>query len=177
MGYSPDRHHRKSIRLKEYDYKKEGKYYITICTINRECLLGDISDGKMILNEYGNIVLKSWKWLSEQYSYITLDETVIMPNHLHGIIIITNLCRGGSRTAPTGEDIKYKPLGRLIGAFKTVSTKNINQIRNMPEIPFWQRNYYERIIRDEKDLNKIREYIKNNPLKWELDEENLNRKK
>ncbi|HHT9139412.1 MAG TPA: transposase, partial [Candidatus Tripitaka californicus] len=82
-----------------------------------------------------------------------------------------NDCRGGSRTAPTN-GIKHKPLGRLIGAFKTVSTKRFNEIRNASRIPIWQRNYYEHIIRNEDKLNRIREYIINNPLQWQFDREN-----
>ena len=102
-----------------------------------------------------------------------MDEWAAMPNHFHGIIAITNgdgsSRTGGSRTAPTG---KTKSLGSLIGAIKTVSTKQINIIRNNPGCPVWQRNYYERVIRNETELAAAREYIVNNPLKWELDKEN-----
>ncbi len=90
-----------------------------------------------------------------------------MPNHFHGIVFLLDDRRGGSRTAPT----KRKPLGRLIGAFKTVSTQRINEIRNTPGSPVWQRNYYEHVIRNETDLEEIREYIQNNPLEW-LEDEN-----
>ena len=134
---------------------------MTICTQNRECLFGEITDGKMVLNDDGRMVADSWEWLAEQYDHVSLDDCVVMPNHLHGIIVIIDGFRGGSRTAPTG---KRKSLGRLIGAFKTVSTKQINQIRKTPGAKLWQRNYYEHIIRDKNDLNRIRKYIVNNPL-------------
>jgi len=121
----------------------------------------------MILNEYGTIISETWQWLSEQYQYIQLHEWIIMPNHLHGIIEYCAVGRGGSRTAPT--ITKRKPLGRIIGAFKTVSTKQINKIQNTPGNKLWQRNYWEHVIRDEKDLNRIQQYIINNPLKWTED--------
>ena len=169
MTYDPDIHHRRSIRLEGYDYSQAGAYYVTICTHNRECVFGEITDRQMVLNDAGRMVADSWEWLAEQYDHLSLDECVVMPNHLHGIIVIIDGCRGGSRTAPTG---KRKSLGRLIGAFKTVSTKQINQIRKTPGMKLWQRNYYEHIIRNENELKRIREYIANNPMKWEFDREN-----
>jgi REP element-mobilizing transposase RayT len=131
----------------------------------------------MQLNIYGKIAETSWQWLSQTYDYVESDELIIMPNHLHGIIfispdnIISTDCRGGSRTAPTGER-KIKPIGRLIGAFKTISTKQINFNRKTSGVPFWQRNFYEHVIRDDHALNRIREYITTNPLRWDLDREN-----
>lgn len=164
MTFNPDIHHRRSIRLKHYDYSQAGTYFVTICTHNKECLFGDVRNGEMLLNECGQFAWKGWEWLANQYEYTDIDEFVIMPNHLHGILII-NDCAGGSLTARTS-----KPLGSLIGAYKTVSSKQINLIRNTPGISVWQRNYYEHIIRSEQEMNKIREYIINNPLNWESDE-------
>jgi len=162
-------HNRHSIRLKDYDYSQAGTCFITICVQNRECLLGEIVGDEMQLSEFGKTVAECWEWLPQQYSYLELDYWVIMPNHLHGIIVIDEDRRGGSRTAPT---MTRKPLGRLIGAFKTVSTKQINEFRHTPGQTFWQRNYYEHIIRNETDLNQTRQYIVNNPLQWALDPEN-----
>ena len=145
---------------------------MTICTRNRESLLGEIVEGEMILNEYGRVVAGCWVWLAKQYPYVELDEWVMMPNHAHGIVILSEMAgsrRGGSRTAPT------KSLGRLVGAFKTVSTKRINQMRHTPGAPVWQRNYYEHIIRDEDELNRLRQYILDNPVQWEMDENNPDR--
>ncbi len=167
MKYDPDFHHRRSIRIPRYDYSSPGMYFITICTNNRELLFGDIVDGEMVLNEYGNIISETWQWLDVHYKFIQLHEWIIMPNHLHGIIEYCADCRGGSRIAPTVT--KIKPLGRIIGVFKTVSTKQINNINKTPGQKLWQRNYWEQVIRDENDLNRIREYIINNPLKWPED--------
>lgn len=168
-------HRRRSIRLHGYDYSQTGAYFVTICTQNRECLFGEIVDGDMRLNETGRIVADSWEWLAEQYDHVSLDEYVVMPNHAHGIIVITDDCRGGSRTAltrtaPTG---KRKPIGRLIGAFKTISTKRVNESRQTPGTQLWQRNYWEHIVRNEPELNRIQEYIHNNPAQWELDSLNV----
>jgi putative transposase len=162
---------RRSLRLSGYDYSQVGAYFITIGVKCRQCLLGSILNNQTQLNPYGKIAEYSWNWLSQAYQYVELDEWVIMPNHFHGIIIILENCRGGSRTAPTGES-KRKPLGRLIGVFKTISTKQINFIRKTRGVPFWQRNFYEHVIRDDHSLNRIREYIVTNPLRWHMDREN-----
>jgi REP element-mobilizing transposase RayT len=158
---------RHSIRLKEYDYSQAGAYFVTLCTKNRKFILGDTIDGIMQLNNSGLIIAETWQWLSEQYPYVELDTCVVMPNHFHAIILILDDRRGGSRTAPT----MRKPLGRLIGAFKTVSTKQINALRGAPGQLVWQRNYYEHVICNEIDPEETREYIQNNPLKW-LEDEN-----
>lgn len=102
MKYDPARHHRRSIRLKGYDYTQMGAYFVTICAQNRECLFGDVVDGEMRLNDAEGIVAESWQWLATQHDYVELDAWIIMPNHLHGIIVITDNGGGGSRTAPTG---------------------------------------------------------------------------
>ena len=162
-----NRHNRQSIRLKGYDYAQAGAYYVTVCVQDRKCPFGNVNDGKMMSNDAGKIVNDSWRWLGDQYEYVELDEFIVMPNHIHGIICVNDAGRGGSRTAPT---IKRKPLGRLIGAFKTVSTKQINITRQTSGNQLWQRNYYEHIIRGEDDLIRIREYIINNPARWEQDD-------
>ena len=176
MKYNPKIHHRRSIRLPGYDYSRAGAYFITICTQNRVHLFGEIMDGKMILNDAGKIVGKQWQWLESQYGHVILDAFVVMPNHLHGIIVISDVDtrRGGSRTAPTTSRTAptIKPLGRLVGAFKTTSTKQINNMRNTPGEKLWQRNYWEHIIRNENEYRRIAEYIRNNPAKWEMDKLN-----
>jgi putative transposase len=141
VRYDRFSHHRKSIRLKGWDYTRPGIYYITMCTKDRVCLFGEIKNNKMILDKYGRIVDKIWRELEEKYAYVQLDAYHIMPNHFHGIIIYKKwydvICRGGSRTASTYGDLKSpntqikqrrKSLGRLIGAFKTMTTKQINII-------------------------------------------------
>ena len=192
----PEIYDRQSIRLEGYDYSQAGAYFVTICVRDKRCLLGDVADGKSVPNDLGAVVSESWNWLAERYDYVRMDEWVVMPNHLHGIVLITNEDRrggsrtaqgsdgphheeGGSRTAPTETDsgrslgpAKRKPLGRLVGAFKTVSTKCINEIRGSAGAAFWQRNFHEHIVRDQTELNLIREYIAGNPAAWETDREN-----
>jgi REP element-mobilizing transposase RayT len=179
MKYCPDKHHRRSVRLPGYDYSQNGAYFITICTQNRECIFGEIEDDAMRLSDAGQIAADSWRWLARQYDHVVLDEWEIMPNHLHAIIVISDDCRGdsraggsqtgGSRTAPTR---RPKPLGRLIGAYKTVSTKRINELVHTPGARIWQCNYYEHIIRNDDELNRIRQYIIENPARWGIDREN-----
>ncbi|WP_222842613.1 transposase [Thermoflavifilum thermophilum] len=169
--------------MRGYDYSSAGAYFITICTHNRECLFGDIVDGEMRLNEWGRIVEWTWYDLPNHVANITLDIFVVMPNHFHGIIIITDTVvgagsvgagsvRAGSEPAPTPANTIQKRYGlpEIIRQFKTFSARRINEHRQTPGQPVWQRNYYEHIIRDDDDLNRIREYIINNPLKWESDE-------
>lgn len=168
MPYRPQHHCRRSLRLPGYDYTQPGAYFVTVCVRGAAGLLGQVADGTVALSDWGQVAAESWAWLEEQYPYVTLDAWVVMPNHLHGILIITDdpgHGRGRSRTAPTtptatmvptattnGGTPKRKPLGRLIGAFKTVSTKRINQMRGTPGSPFWQRGFCEHIVRDENDL-------------------------
>ena len=130
-------------------------------------MFGVIDDGEMRLNEIGTMVKHMWEWLPKQYSYVSIDEFVVMPNHFHGILTITDDCAGGSRTAPTE---KCKSLGRLVGVFKTVTAKRFNETLGTPGRKFWQRNYYEHIIRGDDDYRRIAEYIQTNPLNWKSDE-------
>ncbi|MDD2923411.1 MAG: hypothetical protein PHQ36_14090 [Anaerolineales bacterium] len=174
MKFDPQKHHRRSIRLQGYDYSQAGAYFVTIVAWQREMLFGEIVNGIMVLNDFGKIVAEKWLWLESQYEYVELGAWVIMPNHRHGILIIHD-GRGGSRTAPT-TPIRPKPLGGLIGAFKTVSTKHINLLRDTEGQVVWQRNYYEHIIRNESEMNRITRYIESNPSMWMDDDENPNRK-
>jgi putative transposase len=163
--------HRRLTRLKEYDYSQPGAYFITICTKKRECLFGEIEDGQMRINDLGEIVQLSWLDLPRHYLNLQLDAFVIMPNHVHGIIVVEDV-GAGLKPAPTVLENKKYPLSEIVRAFKTFSSKGINKLRNMPRKPVWQRNYYEHIIRKDESLNKIREYIETNPLRWALDREN-----
>jgi len=189
MKYNPQIHHRRSIRLQGYDYSQNGAYYVTLCTQNRECLFGEIVKGQMILNEYGKIVEQCWNDLPDHYNNIELDAYVIMPNHFHGIILITDNVDNVDNVRAIHElPIHELPrqqqkqrqqqrrkmlLPKIVGRFKMNSAKQINQMRNTPGISVWQRNYYEHIIRDEKSLENIRNYIINNPAKWQDDDYNL----
>jgi putative transposase len=157
--------HRRSIRLKGYDYSQPGGYFVTLCIKERKRLLGDIRNGKIFLNDTGKIVKFTWLDLPQHNPNIELDEFIIMPNHMHGIFHIVG---AGSEPAPT----KTHGLPEIIRQFKTFSAKRINTLNKHSGMPFWQRNYYERIIRNDHDLNRIREYITYNPFQWDSDPEN-----
>jgi len=165
---------RKQSRLKGYDYAQEGAYFVTICTFGQMCLFGNIVDGKMTLNVTGKIVRVEWLKTPIVRSNITLDEFVVMPNHVHGIIVINrNTRRGVMHYAPTNQ-LRYPSqiIGSIIRGFKSAITKRINEICNLPTRFAWQRNYDDHIIRNIVDLNHVRQYINNNPIKWDLDRNN-----
>jgi putative transposase len=173
--YDPEIHHRRSLRLKEFDYSQVGAYFITICTQNREQLFGEIDDtqARMVLNEFGIIVRDVWDQTQKHYPDITLDTYVIMPNHFHGIIIVgagssRPLSQGPSKQK--GREDPAPTVGNILGYFKYQSTKQINAARNAGFQKLWQRNYYDHVIRDDDDLNRIHEYIENNPANWLQDE-------
>jgi len=173
---------RKRNRLQGYNYSEEGWYFVTICVQDMESYFGRIENEKMYLNEFGGIVNQQWLWLAQQYEYVILDEYIVMPNHFHGIITIDNdrdhvgtgrdlsLHDDGRDASQRGDVRKVKSLSALIGAFKTTSSKLIHKT-NTPSFA-WQRSFYDRIIRDEMALNNIRNYIYNNPFKWEFDRNN-----
>ena len=147
---------------------------MTICTRNKEFIFGDVVDGVMHLNEFGQLVEREWLKTSEMRDDVELDEQIVMPNHIHGIIMIKR--RGVSQYAPTKAVFRSqsRTLGAIVRGFKSVVTKKINIIRNTSGSPVWQRNYYEHIIRNDDELNQVREYINNNPLQWQFDRENPN---
>lgn len=186
MSYNPDIHHRRSIRLKGYDYSSDGAYFVTICAWQRECLFGDIVNGEMQLNDYGLAVDAVWCDLPERFNHVSLDEYVIMPNHFHGIILLTDTVGAIPTGRPIvdyadkgGRAVGVAPTGPVSGSiaaimaqFKSNVTKRLNSFRNNPGCPVWQRNYYERVIRNDNELARAREYIHNNPMRWEIDENN-----
>lgn len=176
--YNPKLHHRKSIRLKEYDYSNPWWYHVTICTDKHINIFGQISNAKMLLNDFGSIAEQCWKTIPKHFPNTELDYYVIMPNHIHGIVIINYSLNNGRSKAyppPASNQSKFgkpKPgsLPTIIGSFKSAVSKQINLLKGNSGKSFWQRNYYERIIRNDKELYNIRRYIELNPLKWELDE-------
>jgi len=193
MKFDPEKHHRRSIRLPDYNYAQSGAYFVTICTHQKQCWFGDIKQSKMQINQIGQIVMQEWLKSSEIRQEIELDEWVLMPNHLHGIVWIKNQAEdqkkglnseGLNSEGLNSEGLHRKPLriekiclksrslGSFINGFKCSVTRCINRIRNNSDIPFWQRNYYESVIRDEQDLSNIRQYIYDNPQNWENDAEN-----
>jgi len=207
--YDPKIHHRRSIRLKGYDYSQAGAYFVTICVHQRECLLGNVVNGEMQLSRFGKIVSYTWMDLPKHYPHIILDEFCIMPNHVHFVVVLTDNGRDGSSrlskvslparrdgscgitktssstsiplpetslpAQETHPDNRH-PLSEVIRAFKSFSAKRINALQKTTGNPFWQKNYYEHIIRNDRAWNAIAWYIFNNPLNWQLDRDNLQNK-
>jgi len=210
--YDPQIHHRRSIRLKGYDYSQAGAYFVTICVHQRECLLGDVVNGEMRLSRFGKIVHYAWLDLPKHYPHVILDAFCIMPNHVHFVIVLIDDGRDGSfklsqvslparrdgsrglaessqitrtllseealpaqETHPYAQPIRH-PLSEVIRAFKSFSAKRINTLRRTTYAPFWQKNYYEHIIRNDRAWNAIAWYIINNPLNWQMDRDNLQNK-
>ncbi len=176
MPYNPQIHHRKSIRLKGYDYSQAGLYFITICTQNRECLFGNIINGEMILNAAGKMVNHWYYELQNKFNDIKCHAMVVMPNHFH--CIVENV-GADLRVCPNnaddilGEHIG-SPLRDVIRWFKTMTTNNyMRGVKQQDWIPFdgklWQRNYWEHIIRNPNEYQRIAQYIINNPQQWEND--------
>jgi REP element-mobilizing transposase RayT len=161
-------HKRKSIRLKEYNYSQPGEYFVTICTQGHEYTFGKIIDGEMQLSKVGKVVKECWEKIPAHFKNAELDSYIIMPNHLHGIIIICECNSRGEVTSP----LHMPMLGQIIAYFKYQSTKLVNEMYGTPGKKCWQRNYYDRIIRNEKELNTIRDYIANNIVTWVPDKEN-----
>ncbi|MDZ7371262.1 MAG: transposase [candidate division KSB1 bacterium] len=185
--YDPTRHHRRSIRLKGYDYTQPGAYFITICTHERAHVFGAVADGTMRLNDAGRIAAQCWRDIPAHFPHVKLDAFVIMPNHVHGVLWIMDDDDNGDdvgarhaaplpAAAPPHTEQFGKPvpgsIPTVVRSFKSAATQRINAWRGTPGAPIWQRNYYEHIIRDERALNAIRCYIQENPLRWHLDREN-----
>ena len=173
-------HRHRSIRLKGYDYAQAGAYFVTICTHSQGCLLGEIVDGEIVLGSYGKFAKACFEGIPQHFAHAEVDAFVVMPNHLHGIIFVANGTEvGAQHAAPLRKEASPRPtpgsLSTIVRSFKSASTKRINELRGAPGTPVWQRNYYEHVIRNERELDKIREYIATNPLRWTLDGENPQR--
>ncbi len=187
MGrYDPDRHHRRSIRLPGYDYASAGGYFVTICAQDRECLFGEVVDGEMRLNDAGRMVEAVWESLPERFPGLVLDILVVMPNHVHGVIFLDGDAHGDGvqgdhkdrpYTARHAAGTGHGTVSRIMQAFKSITaTEYVRGVKEQGWPAFggrvWQRNYYEHVIRNDEDLDSIREYIANNPARWHLDREN-----
>ncbi len=192
MPYDPDVHRRRSIRLKGYDYSQAGAYFVTICAEGRSAPFGSVVDGEMVPNAAGRMAQTIWEELPGRFPTMHCDCCVVMPNHLHAVVVLVGAPlvgaphlhgnapasvspRAGTRPAPTGPR-----LGDTIAAFKSLTTNEYaRRVRSSGWPPFqgrlWQHNYYEHIIRTEAALDTIREYIAINPLRWHLDHENPDR--
>jgi len=183
MKYAPNIHHRKSIRLRGYDYSSAGMYFITPCVQNRICIFGEIQNGEIILNQFGQIEYDQWYLLPERFPNVDFDEFIVMPNHVHGIIILRN--DGATLVVAQNEtvdnDIRATvkvatnpTIGDIVGAYKSLVVHHcLEYIKpNCPEKrlgKLWQRNYWEHIIRTDNDYKRIADYIKNNLKKWNND--------
>jgi putative transposase len=188
MKDDSQKHNRRSIRLKGYDYTQPGAYFVTLCTVQREEIFGEVVNGEMRLNPLGEIVREEWMKTAEIRSNVELhaDEFVIMPNHVHGIVWIVEstsvgATRGSNESASAGATQRVAPtkgsrtlvpgsLGAILGQFKSITAKRINALRETSGVAVWQRNYYEHIIRNENELENIWDYIDTNPLRWQEDQ-------
>ena len=194
MKFDPEKYHRRSIRLAGYNYSEFGYYFITICTENRLCLFGEIKNDEMILNDLGKIVEEEWLNTEKIRPNVELNEFVVMPNHIHGIVIIKYKMEIGGRGVlqyarnnkqgeyQSGGEYQFAPttrlrsptqtIGSIIRGFKSATAKRINIYRGFIA-PVWQRNYYEHIIRAENDYNSICRYIMLNSSMWVRDRNNI----
>jgi REP element-mobilizing transposase RayT len=172
MNPVAEKHRRRAIRLREYDYRQPGAYFITVVAHRRAVLFGEIEGGETRLNEFGQIVERAWTDLPEHYLNVQCDAFVVMPNHIHGIIVLGEPIVGaGFKPAPT----RRHGLPEIVRALKTFSARRINNLRHTPGASVWQRNYYEHVVRNDGELRRVREYILNNSLDWENDRENPSR--
>jgi len=160
MPYDPQKHHRRSIRLRDYDYSHPGAYFVTVCAYQKTPHFGEIQDAVMLLNTSGQIAQNCWEELPGKLSMIALDAFIIMPDHVHGILIMRKDRRGQS---PEWED--RTTLGAVIRLYKASVTHQVHVALGSNIGPIWQRNYYERVIRDAAELDNVRRYITENPLR------------
>ena len=198
MLLAENKNNRRSIRLKEYDYSQIGAYFVTICSSRKRIIFGDIKNGIMGLSEAGIIAYECWNDLPNHFPNIELDEISIMPNHIHFIVIIDKDIRRGAACSAQNDakfragaalhyaqtDVKSQEgaasraptggsLSAIVGSYKSAVTNKINKMYERSGISIWQRNYYEHIIRNGKELNATRKYIQLNPANWEQDKEYL----
>ena len=176
--YNPQKHNRQSNRLRGYDYTQSGAYFVTMVTYQRACLFGEIVEGEMRLNELGQIADDCWRAIPDHFDRVELGAYVVMPNHVHGIILIneTNADVGATHESPQ-PDPPQRPrgpipgsLGAIIGSYKSAVSRRIGQEYDIAGI--WQRNYHDRIIRNRRELDAIWRYIEANPANWDADNEN-----
>jgi REP element-mobilizing transposase RayT len=159
VSYNPD-HHRRSIRLRGHDYAQAGAFFVTLCVQGRICLFGHVADGVVELTDIGRIVAEEWERTPALRPNVELDEFIVMPDHVHGIVIITQ--RDDGATPPDATNTLRSPahtIGAIMRGFKGAVVRRVGR-------PIWQRNYYEHIIRSEAALDRIRQYIADNPARW-----------
>lgn len=173
MKYNPEIHHRRSIRLRDFDYSSPRAYFVTICTWKRECTMGEVVEGKVILSATGKIVQDAWLELPKRFPTISLDSFEVMPNHLHGVIHQGAINRAPTESRPVGAQFIAPKLGEIIRTFKALVTQRARAAGI--DVFAWQRNYYEHVVRNDEELSRVRQYIEENPLRWEDDENHPDR--
>jgi putative transposase len=176
MGHNQNLPQRRSIRLPDYDYAQPGAYFVTVVAHGHLCIFGNVTDGCVILSDIGKIVEETWREIPKHFSNVTNEHVVIMPNHVHGVIVIDTYSvrarhaspvRGESKDYPHG--VKPHSLGAIVGSFKSSVTKKIHKMRRFENRMIWHRNYYEHVIRDETDYQRVLDYIETNPQNWQND--------
>ena len=174
MSFSNSKKRRRnSLRLQGYDYSQEGAYFVTIVTWQREMLFGEVVGGEIVLSEIGKIVREEWERTPIIRREVELGAYVVMPNHFHAIVIFNEHAVGATGRSPLRpHGPKPKSLGALMAGFKSSVTKRINTLHNSPGVPVWQRNYHDRIIRNQREMSRIWDYIESNPINWTDDKEN-----
>jgi len=177
MPYDPAVHHRRSIRPRGYDYAQNGAYFVTVCTHAHACLFGAVENGAVSLSALGAVIERLWEKLAVPAAGVFLDEFVVMPNHFHGIIVIGRTASPSKVADPRVAAVRSAALSgtvpgsfpAIVQTFKSVSTRRAHGMGLNAALLLWQRNYYEHVIRDEPELTRIRHYIVENPMRWELD--------
>lgn len=168
--YNPQKHHRRSVRLRGYDYSQPGAYFVTLNVRDGECVLGDVVDGHMQWTALGRIVNDFWAQVPVRFPHVSIDQQIVMPNHAHAIIIIHE----GAEGAITAPRQNRPTLGQIVAFYKYETTTQINDLCGNDPMPFWQRSFYEHIIRNQRALEAVRKYIADNPFNWELDQDHPN---
>ena len=183
MRYDPDKHHRRSIRLRGYDYSQPGAYFVTICVQRRQCLFGEIVGEEMRLNDAGHMVERWWAELANKFPMVDTQGHGAMPNHFHGVVVIRADVGAALRGRPLpspgiGHPHRDAPtVGDILDWFKTMTTNEyIRGVKTHAWTVFpgklWQRGYYEHVVRDDDELQRIQEYIATNPQRWAWDAQN-----
>jgi REP element-mobilizing transposase RayT len=162
---------RRSIRLREFDYTQNAAYFVTVCAAQRRCLFGEIVEGEVLLSPVGKVVNTIWQEGPSHFPGLVLNEWVVMPNHFHGIIVLPGTAASDEPGADQPRRIQPRSLGVVIGGFKSAVSRRVAADDFAPIQPIWQRNYYERVIRNDRELDAIRQYIAANPAQWENDPE------
>ena len=171
---APTTHFRRSLRLPRFDYTRQGAYFVTVCARNRACLFGEIVDGEMRLNDIGRVAHRIWEEIPIHFPQVEIDAWVVMPNHIHGVLVIVGPTVGATHASPLQRPAgpSKRSIGAIVGSYKSAVSKRINAMRGTPGVSVWQRNFYEHVIRNESTLNRIRQYIADNPARWAEDPEN-----